>query len=394
MEIKLPNYVTTAIELLEQHGCLAYIVGGCVRDALLNKKPNDWDICTSATPQQSLEIFKDFKLITTGLKHGTVCVIIDNFPVEITTFRIDGNYKDNRRPEKITFTPSLAEDLKRRDFTINAMCYSHKEGIIDLNNGISDLNNKIIRCVGNPETRFEEDALRIMRCLRFSAQLGFDIDSNTQNAIFNKMQLLKNISSERITDEFIKLVLSDNYINILNKYEDVFKMFLPNFNLEFKDKIIEKDLRLRLAHIFCNAKCNKKEFFGKLILPKTIKKQVSTLLDNKDLKLSAEKPVIKKHLAILGYELFLLLLKLKHILGEDTKKHIEMLKNIAENNECYTIKQLKISGHDIINLGINDAKNTGKVLDFLLSEVIKENCINEKQALLNLANNYIQKELS
>ena len=245
MFIKVPEYIQLAINMLNEAGHKAYIVGGCVRDAILNKEPNDWDICTSALPDETCEVFKDFNLVTSGIKHGTVCVIINHLPVEITTFRIDGDYKDSRRPESVTFSPLIDEDLKRRDFTINAMAYADGE-IVDLHSGQDDLKNKIIRCVGNAATRFQEDALRIMRALRFAGQLGFEIEENTKRAIFNQKELLKNISAERITDEFVKLVLSDNYFEILSEFESVIKVFLPTFSPP-KAVEIEPDLKFTTA---------------------------------------------------------------------------------------------------------------------------------------------------
>lgn len=187
----------------------AYVVGGCVRDFIMCKAHTDIDITTSAEPNEVIDVFVDYKIIETGLKHGTVTVIIDAMPLEITTYRIDGNYSDNRRPNKVSFTKSIKEDLARRDFTINAIAYNPEVGFIDYFNGREDIDNKIIRAVGNPEERFNEDSLRILRGLRFSSQLGFKIEKRTADAMFSQGDLLKNISAERIASEFIKTLTGE-----------------------------------------------------------------------------------------------------------------------------------------------------------------------------------------
>lgn len=234
--MNLPSYVKTAIEYLNKAGFDAYAVGGCVRDSLLLKNPDDWDLCTSAEPMEICEVFKDFHVIETGLKHGTVTVRIEHNSIEITTFRTDGEYVDHRRPEKVLFVKNLKEDLSRRDFTINALCYNENCGIVDLFNGKNDLENKIIRCVGNAEKRFEEDALRILRALRFSSCLGFEIEVETSKAIFNKMHLLKEISGERIRVELLKMLCGKGVENVLLKYRDVLAVIIPEIKATFDFK--------------------------------------------------------------------------------------------------------------------------------------------------------------
>jgi len=378
MYIKLPNHISEAIKMLTSSGYKAYIVGGCVRDAILNKTPNDWDICTSAIPDQTCRVFGNFNLVKSGMKHGTVRVIMNHLPVEITTFRIDGDYKDNRRPESVTFSPSVEEDLKRRDFTINAMAYSEDEGIIDLNGGIKDLDAGIIRCVGNPDVRFKEDALRIMRGLRFAGQLGFNIEENTKKAILTQKDLLKNISAERITDEFIKLVSSDNYFNILTEYESVFRVFLPSFSVPEKAEI-KKDLVLRLSYILSASDIQK--MFGTLKLPKAEKKDVKTILINQYYKTPQNKTDVKHMLNKFGISVTQNILELKSLLGEDTDKVKNSVSEILNNNECYSIKQLDISGNDIIALGFKGDK-VGEILNFLLESVINEKTTNSILSLI------------
>lgn len=383
MNIIIPDYIKSAINMLENSGFKAYIVGGCVRDAILNKEPNDWDICTSATPDEMCEIFKDFNLVTSGIKHGTVCVIINHLPVEITTFRIDGDYKDNRRPESVTFSPTIEEDLKRRDFTINAMAYSDSDGIIDLNGGINDLNAQTIRCVGNPETRFQEDALRIMRGLRFAGQLGFSIEKETKNAILKLKELLKNISAERITDEFVKLIKSDNFFEISEEYKDVFRVFLPSFYLPEKVSI-KPDLILRLSYILSAS--DTENMFGILKLPKAVTSDVKTILSNRDYKVPQNKAEAKYMLNRFGISVTQNILELKALSGEDTDKARNLISEILDNDECYSIKQLDISGNDIMSLGFK-GNDVGEILNFLLDAVINEKTTNSILSLIEYIKN-------
>ena len=215
MRINCPEKILKAIALLESNGYSAYTVGGCVRDSVMGRAPNDWDMTTSAAPDETREVFKDFHTVATGIKHGTVTVLIDSEPVEITTMRVDGKYSDNRHPESVSFTKRIEDDLSRRDFTVNAMAYNPKTGVVDPFGGQNDIKNKIIRCVGNPDTRFGEDALRILRAIRFSSVLGFDIDKKTSQSIIGNRSLLQNISKERIRVELIKMLCGQNVEKIL-----------------------------------------------------------------------------------------------------------------------------------------------------------------------------------
>ena len=208
MFMDIPKDVSFIIDELYSHGYEAYAVGGCVRDCILNREPGDWDITTSARPYEVKEIFK--RTIDTGIAHGTVTVMLGKNGYEVTTYRVDGAYEDSRHPKSVSFTASLEEDLKRRDFTINAMAYNHRRGLVDIFDGIGDIQRKVIRCVGNPEERFDEDALRILRAVRFSAQLGFEIEDETAAAITKKARSLENISAERIQAELVKLLVSDH----------------------------------------------------------------------------------------------------------------------------------------------------------------------------------------
>ena len=207
--ITIPGEVQYIINTFAASSSEAYIVGGCVRDSVLGKNPTDWDICTPALPERTMELFKDHHIIKTGLRHGTITLILNHKPFEITTYRIDGAYTDNRRPDNVEFVSSLKEDLSRRDFTINAMAYNPSEGIIDFFGGIEDLKNGIIRCVGDPDRRFEEDALRIMRALRFAAVLGFSVHKKTREAVLRNKARLSNIAAERIAAELNKAIIAE-----------------------------------------------------------------------------------------------------------------------------------------------------------------------------------------
>ena len=229
MKLRVPANVTWIIDILRRHGFEAYAVGGCVRDSILARNPNDWDITTSARPEEIKKIFR--RTVDTGIEHGTVTVLMDKESYEVTTFRIDGKYSDGRHPDTVTFTPSLKEDLKRRDFTINAMAYNEKLGLIDIYGGMDDLQRHVIRCVGDPNERFDEDALRILRAVRFAAQLGFSIDPATLEAIRTHAEMLRNVSAERIQVELVKLLTSPNPMMFRVLYETgITKMILPEFD--------------------------------------------------------------------------------------------------------------------------------------------------------------------
>lgn len=236
IQINMPMQVKFVINTLIQNEYKSYLVGGAVRNSILKLPVKDWDICTSAKPDEIKAVFQNYKIIETGLQHGTVTIVVDNMPIEITTFRIDGKYSDNRRPDKVEFTSNLIEDLKRRDFTINAMAYNPKTGLIDPFNGMEDIKNHIIRCVGNPKDRFSEDALRILRAIRFAAVLDFIIAEETHKAIIELKDTLSNISMERINSEFCKIINSSNPEYYLNEYRDVISVFIPELIQSFDFK--------------------------------------------------------------------------------------------------------------------------------------------------------------
>lgn len=232
----IPENGKIILDILNNNGFEAYAVGGFVRDNLMNRPCGDFDVTASALPEETEQLLKkhNIKYIETGLKHGTITAVIDKEPIEITTFRADGEYKDNRRPETVSFVSNIKEDLSRRDFTVNAMAYNDDKGIVDLFGGQKDIENKIIRCVGDADKRFKEDALRIMRALRFSAVLGFEIEEKTKKAVFENKQLLLNVAPERIFTELCKMLSSDNIYNVLNDFKEVFAVIIPELEPSFE----------------------------------------------------------------------------------------------------------------------------------------------------------------
>ncbi len=234
MKIKIPYKIITALDLLNSKGFEAYVVGGCVRDAFLNKVADDWDITTSATPEETKKVFADYRVIETGIKHGTISVIIDDEMIEITTMRVDGDYTDNRHPDSVEFTRDIHKDLSRRDFTVNAMAYNPDVGLVDPFDGRGDIERKIIRCVGDPDRRFNEDALRIMRALRFASTLGFSIAPETAQSIINNKSLLSNVAKERIRVELLKLLCGARVKDILLDFSQVFFEIIPELEAMYK----------------------------------------------------------------------------------------------------------------------------------------------------------------
>lgn len=232
MFIKCPEYILTAIKLLEKSGFKAFIVGGCVRDSIMGNIPDDWDMTTNASPEEIISVFSQYKTVPTGIKHGTVTVIIDGNKIEITTMRIDGEYSDNRRPDSVKFTDDITVDLSRRDFTVNAIAYNPLSGITDPFNGTADIKRKTIKCVGNPDKRFDEDALRILRAVRFASVLGFTIDNETKESIIRKSNLLNNVAKERIRNELLKLLCGKNAEKILLDYRNIIFTIIPELEAE------------------------------------------------------------------------------------------------------------------------------------------------------------------
>lgn len=435
-KILLPEKVNRIINTIMAAGFEAYAVGGCVRDSILGRVPDDWDITTSAKPQDIKNLFK--RTIDTGIEHGTVTVMLDKEGFEVTTYRIDGEYEDSRHPKEVTFTSNLREDLRRRDFTINAMAYNDEVGLVDIFGGISDIEKKIIRCVGDAKERFTEDALRMMRAVRFSAQLGYSIEEGTKAAIKELAPSLNNISAERIQVELVKLVTSDNPDYLKVAYETgITAVVLPEFDLCMKTmqnnphhmynvgehtlwamKNIEADKVLRLAMLFHDmgkpiAKTTDEmgihHFHGHNEISSEITKKVLRRLrfDN-DTLYKVEKLVfyhdyrpaltdksVRKFVAKIGKELFpfYLLIQKADALAQSEYKREEKLANIdavskifegiIEREECLCLKDLAVNGKDLIDLGIKPGKEIGEILNDFLNMVIENPELNQKEILLN-----------
>ncbi len=388
--IELPDYITYCINKLNSKGFECFVVGGAIRDALLNRNVNDYDITTNSTPLEIKEVFKNDKTIDTGIKHGTVTVLVKSHPIEITTYRIDGTYNDSRHPDNVIFTQSIYEDCKRRDFTINAICYHPTIGILDFFNGTDDINNKIIRCINDPDTRFNEDALRIIRALRFSCQLDFKIEENTKKSIIKNKDLLKNISIERISEELLKILNPNNSSHLINEYFEVFKVFIPQLDkLSDKERIntinylsnISTYSNSKLASLLFYLKEDAIDIMNNLKLPNITKKKITFLLNNYNLDLN-NKINIKKILSN-NEEYFLELVEFIKIIKPNTNTtNINKIKqSIIKNNEPYKLNQLKINGNDITYLGYK-GPIVSTILEDVLLQVIKENIQNDKNLII------------
>ncbi len=392
--IDLPSNVKYILDTLNNKGYEAYIVGGCVRDSIMGIVPHDWDITTSAEPMDVKACFKH--TYDTGIKHGTITVLMDKVGYEVTTYRVDGIYEDNRRPKEVFFTRNLKDDLIRRDFTMNAIAYNEKDGFVDLFGGREDIENKIIRGVGCPADRFDEDALRMLRAVRFSSQLGFDIDEETFEAVKAKAGLIKNISKERIREEFLKL--------IKGKYVDRIRLLWVSGLLGFVssdaddmaricgDKIMEeigsadRDGYARLV-IFLERMGDKKaeSFMKELKFDNKTMKSVVSVISNGDISGLENSYAVKKKLNKMGTENFELLLDVKKAQGEDVSAIKVLYDSIIKNKECFMIKDLKINGNILMENGIASGKEIGMMLNILLDEVMKEPSLNREDILLKKA---------
>jgi tRNA nucleotidyltransferase (CCA-adding enzyme) len=439
-KIIIPDDVKIIMNQLSKNNHKSYVVGGCCRDALLGREPKDWDICTSAKPNEMLEIFKDFKIIETGIKHGTLTVVINNTNYEVTTFRVDGDYSDNRHPDSVKFVDDITLDLSRRDFTINAMAYSDEEGLINPFNGLQDIKTKIIRCVGIADERFKEDALRMLRAIRFSAQLIFRIEEWTKNSIHNNASLIENVSYERINSEICKILNSNRPNKIVGLYLfGLSKYFMSEFDSMFNckqntpwhytnvgDHTINalqnsrEDLSLRLAILFHDtgkpsSKTTTNEgidhFYHHPIKSAEIAKETMTRLhfDNKtiedvvtlvsyhDATIDLNKHSIKRMLNKIGEELFFKLLDLQYADCsaqnlELSQEKIDLLPQIRElaqtiitEKEPFGIKDLAINGNDMIALGYKPNKELGNALSTILELVIDDPTLNTKNQLQEIA---------
>ena len=435
----MPKNVDIAINLLQSAGFEAYAVGGCVRDSLLGKTPNDWDITTSAKPEDMKSVFADFHCIDTGIKHGTVTVVIDGEPLEITTFRLDGEYEDNRHPKSVTFTSDLGADLGRRDFTVNAMAYSKMTGTVDLFGGQNDLKNKIIRCVGDPDRRFNEDALRILRALRFASALDFEIEEKTAQSLLKNRALLGNISEERIAKELLKLVCGKGAKRILTDFAPVLFEILPELQPMYKNshdnphhcydiyehtliavESIDPEPTLRFAMLLhdCGKPAVKKfdengvaHFYGhqrisaeisaqilaRLKVSNKFRDEILFLVSNHDRwELYENTEKMPRYLSKFGLDGVLNLLKVMRadVLAQSPEYRYrldqiadaeEIAKNLAAQKPCLSLSELQINGRTLMDIGIPQGRKLGAVLAQLLDEVIDGVTKNTQEALTTRA---------
>lgn len=425
-----------AIKRLQAHGFEAYAVGGCVRDSLLGREPNDWDLTTNALPHETASCFADHRIIETGMKHGTVALLHEGELLEITTYRLDGDYEDNRHPVSVTFSKELRDDLSRRDFTVNAMAYHPDKGVVDCFDGQADLKNGVIRCVGDPQTRFEEDGLRILRAIRFASVLDFSLDPATAKAVHECKYLLLNIASERIREEFCKLLCGKRAAMILREFADVIAVFLPeiapSFGFDQKSKYhcydvwehtlhaleenTDGDLTVRLGVLFHDvgkpASFTEDEKGGhfpghaeksveltdvvlkRLRFDNATRELILKLVKYHDVPLIPEEKHVKRALLRFGEAGLRALLEIQrcdrlahHPNYVDLPKYHSQIPKIVEKilaeNACLSLKSLAVKGDDLIALGYKPGREIGEQLQTLLDAVIDGALPNDKDTLLS-----------
>ena len=443
MKINLPEKVLMIINNLQFHGYEAYAVGGCVRDSILARQPEDWDITTSARPQEIKRIFR--RTVDTGIEHGTVTVLVGKDSFEVTTYRVDGEYEDNRHPKEVRFTNKLEEDLRRRDFTINAMAYNDEVRLVDVFGGMQDLNRHLIRCVGDPRERFSEDALRILRAVRFSAQLDFPVEPETAAAVREMAPSLRNISAERIQAELVKLLVSPNPERIRDAYElGITKVILPEWDAmegvaqntpHHKYTVAEHTVRalknvkqdkvLRLAMLFHDmgkprAKTTdengRDHFKGHALISEKIAgkvlrrlkfdnetiRKVTRLVCYHDYRMEATPKNVRRAMNRIGVELFpyYLAVRLADVKAQSPYRRREKIENIVAvrelyrkallEDECVTLRQLAVSGRELMDLGMKPGRDLGSMLSELLEYVIDDPARNRKDILCD----YVKEKLN
>lgn len=435
IKIQLPEKVNTIIGKLWEQGYEAYAVGGCVRDSILGREPEDWDITTSATPEQTKALFE--KTFDTGTKHGTVTVLLDNDSFEVTTYRIDGKYEDSRHPKEVTFTRNLKDDLMRRDFTINAMAYNDKDGLVDIFGGQEDLEAGVIRCVGYAAARFTEDALRILRGVRFAAQLGFQIEEITKQGMRRLAPTLTNISAERIQVELVKMLMSKRPQFLKEAYElGITAQFMPELDRMMtveqetphhmytvgmhtlhsianirQDKVLRLTMLMHdmgkpalktidekgIAHFKKHAPESEKiaeEVLRRLKFDNDTIHKVTKLVRYHDYRIPAEAENVRRAMHKIGEELFPYYIEVRRadVLAqsfylrdeklEDLDGIEKLYQEILEKKECVSLKDLAVTGNDLIEAGMKPGKEIGEKLEKLLELVIRRPECNTKEELL------------
>lgn len=444
MKIVLPDHVKKIIETLMAHGYEAYAVGGCVRDTMLGRQPQDWDITTSAKPEQVKELFSH--TIDTGIQHGTVTIMMDHIGYEVTTYRIDGEYEDARHPKEVLFTSNLLEDLKRRDFTINAMAYNDVDGLVDAFEGEEDLKRGVVRCVGLATERFTEDALRMLRAVRFCAQLGFEMNSETRKAITLLAPNIAKISAERIQVELVKLLVSSHPEEIRTAYETgLTKIFLPEFDQMMETEQVNKhhqytvgehticslqqvraDKVLRLTMLFhdvakpaCKTTDDKGQdhFYGHPAKGADMTKKILRRLKFDNDTTDAVTRLVKCHddnpeiternvrRAIFrnGEEQYPRLFEVKradilaqsHYLREEKMNYVnqyeEQYNVVLKRKQCLSLKDLAVTGTDLIQAGMKPGKEIGEILKYLLEQVLENPELNQREVLLEIVRKQLEK---
>ena len=443
-KIKIPSYVNKVIALLELSGFEAYIVGGCVRDQLLGSEPHDFDVCTDAEPEQMKKALSGLHLIDTGIKHGTVTAMVEHKPVEMTTFRSDGEYEDHRHPKQVTFSKTLEEDLSRRDFTVNAMAYSDRTGLVDMFGGRDDLDKRIIRCVGEPDKRFDEDALRILRAMRFSSMLGFEIEDETAASVMRNRFLLKSISAERIAQELFKLLCGDRATDVLLEFSEVMCVVIPELascvgylqhnphhcytvyeHICRSVGNIRKEPALRmtmLLHDIAKPLCRTTDENGvdhfkghpvkggetadevlrRLKTDNASRERICELVRNHDNRIACTKKSVMKFISKHGTGFFEDYLDVRYAdtlaqsnyMIEEKLEELDrfraLYEEILEERPVLSLRQLAINGHDLIDAGF-DGRQIGKALQLALDAVIDGECANEKKELMSYIENNTEK---
>ena len=431
MPMKLPESVLNCIHALEEAGYAAYAVGGCVRDDLPGLTPHDFDLCTSALPEETEEVFASYKLVLAGKKHGTVGVVTEGGVVEITTFRTEGEYHDNRHPDWVAFVPEIEKDLARRDFTVNAMAWSPTRGYADPFGGREDLKNGILRCVGDPEQRFREDSLRILRGVRFAARYGLRVEESTMEAMFRLAPLMENLARERVFEELcglLRFVTAEDLLRFAPILGAVIPELMPMMGFDQHSPHHAYDVFTHTAYVvegvsgdivrrwaallhdvgkvptFTRDETGRGHFYGhaqksaemaeailrRLKAPTDLREQVVLLIDKHMTKLEPDKKLLRRRLAQYGWEMVSDLLALqwadftsKGVMGKgpDFSRVDDLLTEIYEENACLSLKDLAVNGHDLMALGYQ-GKQIGETLKLLLEKVLEEELPNEKEALL------------
>lgn len=427
--VEIPAAAQYILKKLKLAGYEAYAVGGCVRDSLLGRIPGDWDICTSALPEETTALFSENPVIETGIKHGTVTVLVEKIPLEVTTFRQDGTYQDHRKPEQVQFVRTLQEDLSRRDFTINAMALRSDGTIVDLFHGQQDLENGCIRCVGVPRQRFDEDALRILRGLRFASTLGFSIHPDTAEAMAYSSALLPQISGERIFQELTKLLLGSDAARVLLTYGDILSFVLPELrpmlHSDTCPELWNKTLRslslaprepvIRWALLLCDAGISSVghrnsqsevsaalayDILSRLKTDKRTRTQVCALIQNCSVPVVPDRSSARHHVASFGPQLSMQLLEFRRcrLLADTTAPSgsldalvalTQQVQQVLSEPPCRTCRDLAINGQDVMALGIPGGPEVGKLLQCLLEDVLAERCLNQRQPLLERLHMYV-----